>query len=49
MMLLITINGVCRVSCVAASKVKEEEQDCSETEERLRTLVEDNTCKVKYL
>ena len=47
MMLLITVNGVCRVSCVAASKVKDEEQDCSETEERLRTLVEDNTCKVK--
>ena len=35
-----------RVSCVAASTVKETEQPCSKTEERLRTLVEDNTCKL---
>ena len=49
MLLMIMMGFMVRVACVAASTVKEEEQACSKTEERLKTLVEDNTCKVKYL
>ena len=47
-MMMISIAVLClvRVSCVAASTVKDAVQPCSKTEERLRTLVEDNTCKL---
>ena len=48
-MIMIMSEFVRRVACVAASTVKEEELPCSKTEERLKTLVEDNTCKVKHL